>query len=102
MTFALTPLQNNLNEQQTDDIDSSPEANSELQPPVSLIQQSLRIQNPSPYENKALFPLHQIQSQTLPITPIPRWPLELLTSKSSSRLSTSNAPPTLTNTSEKG
>ena len=55
------PVEDNSNEQQRDDIDVSPGAHSGMQSPASLIQQPPKSQYSNPHENKALFPLPQIQ-----------------------------------------
>ena len=60
------------------------------------MQQTPRSQKSSPYEKRALFPLPQFQSQTLPMTPIPRQPPDLPNPIRDSQPSNSNTPPNLT------
>ena len=74
MPFVITPIQNISDKQQKNDIEFSPRADSGIHSPASSIQQSLRSPKLSPYENRALFPLSQLQSQILPMTPTPRQP----------------------------
>ena len=66
------------------------------------MQQSSRSQKSSPYENRALFPLPQFQSQNLPMTPMPRQSHDLLNPIRDSESSNSNTPPNLTRASDKG
>ena len=74
MPFFITPIQNNSDSQLKDDIEFSPRADSGLHSPASSMQQSPRSQKSSPYENIAMFTLPEIQSQTLPMTPLSRQP----------------------------
>ena len=96
MPFVITPIQNNSHSQQKilkklfNDIEISPRADSGIHSPASSMQQSPRSQKSSPYENKALFPLPQLQSQTLLMTPMPRQPHDLQNSKRDSQPSNSN------------
>ena len=66
------------------------------------MQQSPRSQKSSPYENRALFPLPQMQSQTLPMIPMPRQPPDLPNPIRDSQPSNSNTPPNLTSATGKG
>ena len=77
MPFVITPIQNISDCRQKDDIEFSPRADSGIHSPASSRQQSPRSQNSSPYENRASFPLPQLQSQTLTMTPMPRQPHDL-------------------------
>ena len=77
MPFGITPIQNNSDRQQKDDIEFSSRADLGLQSPASSMKQSPRSQKSSCYENRALFPLPQLQSHTLPMTPMPRQPPKL-------------------------
>ena len=101
MPFVITPIQDN-SDRQKDDIEFSPRGDSGIQSPASSIQHSYRCQNSSPYENRALFPLPQLQSHTLPMTPMPRQLPELPNPKRDSQPSNSNTPPNLTNATDKG
>ena len=60
------------------------------------MQQSHRSQKSSPYENRAMFPLPQLQSHTLPMTPMPRQPHDLPNPKRDSEPFNSNTPKNLT------
>ena len=102
MLFVLTPIQNNSDSQQKDDIEFSPRADSGIHSPASSMQQTPRSQKSSPYENRALLPLPQFQSQTLPMTPMPRQPHDLQNSKRDSQPANSNTPPNLNSASDKG
>ena len=93
MPFVITPIQNNSDGQQTDDIEFSPRTDSGIQSPASSIQPSPRSQKASPYEIRALFPLPQKQSHTLPMTPMPRQPPALPNPIRDSQPSNSNTPP---------
>ena len=62
------------------------------------MQQSHRSQKSSPYENRAMFPLPQFQSQTQPITPMRELPNPIRDSQSS----ISNTPPNSTSANDKG
>ena len=66
------------------------------------MQQSPRSRITSRYENRPLFPLPQLQSHTIHMTPIPRKPPELPNSIRDSQPSNSNTPPNLTNATDKG
>ena len=66
------------------------------------MQQSPRRQKSSPYENRALFPLPQFQSQTLPMAPMPRQPPDLPNPIRDSQPSNSNTPANLNSASDKG
>ena len=66
------------------------------------MQQSPGSQKSSPFENRALFPLPQLQSHTLPMTPMPRQPSELPIPMRDSQLSNSNTPPNSTSATDKG
>ena len=58
MPFVITPIQNNSDCQQKDDIEFSPRADSGIHSPASSMPQSPgRSQKSSSYENRALFPL---------------------------------------------
>ena len=63
MPFVITHIQNNSDSQQKYDIEFSPRADPGLNSPPSSMQQSPRSQKSSPYENRALFPLPEFQSQ---------------------------------------
>ena len=93
MPFVITPIQNNSDSQQKDDIEFSPRADSGIHSLASSMQQSPRSQKSNPYENKALFPLPQLQSYTLPSTPMPRQPHDLQNLIRDSQPSNSNTPP---------
>ena len=81
MLFVITPMQENSDRQQKDDFEFSPRGDSGIQSPARSIQHSHRSQKSSPYENRALFPLPQLQSHTLPMTPMPRHCLNYQTQK---------------------
>ena len=102
MPFAKTPIQRTSDSQQKNDIEFWPKADSGIRWPASSMQQSPRSQKTSPYENRALLPLPQIQSQTLPMTPMHRQPHDLPNPIRDSQPSNSNAPPNLTSTTDKG
>ena len=101
MPFVITPIQNNSDSQQKDDIEFSPRADSGVHSPASSMQQSPRSQKSSPYENRARFPLPQFQSQNLPMTPMPRQLHDLQNSIRDSQPSNSNTPPNLISASDK-
>ena len=101
MPFVITPIQNNSDKQQKDDIELSPRADSGIHSPGSSMQQSPRSQKSSRYENRALFTLPQLQSHTLPMTPMPRQPTELPNSVRDSQPSNSNTPPNSTSATDK-
>ena len=102
MPFVITPIQNNSDSQQKDDIEFSPRADSGKHSPAISMQQSPRSQKSSPYGNRALFPLPQFQSQTVPMSPMPRQPHDLQNSIRDSQPSNSNTPPNLYSASDKG
>ena len=102
MPFVITPIQNNSENQQKDDIEFSPRADSGIHSPASSMQQSPRSQKPSPYENRALFPLPQCQSHTLPTTLMPRQPHGQPNPIRDSQPSNSNTPPNSTSATDKG
>ena len=66
------------------------------------MQQSPRSQKSTPYQNRALFPLPEFQSQNLLLTPMPRQLHDLLNPIRDSQPSNSNTPPNLTSASDKG
>ena len=102
MPFVITPIQNNSDSQQKDDIEFSPRADSGLHSPASSMQQSPRSQKSSPYENRALFPLPEFQSQNLPMTPMPRQPHDLQNPIHYSEPSNSSTPSNSTNPTDRG
>ena len=102
MPFVITPIQNNSDKQQKDDIEFSLSADSGINSPASSMQQSPRSQRSSPYENRALFPVPQLQSHTLPMTPMPRRPADLPNPIRDSQPSNSNTPPNSTSATDKG
>ena len=102
MPFVITHIQNNSDKLQRDDIEFSPGSDSGIHSLASSMQQSPRSQKSSAYENRTLFPVPQIQSHTLPMTPMPRQPPELTNPKGDSQPSNSNTPPNLTSASDKG
>ena len=102
MPFVITPIQNNSDKQQKDVFEFSSRADSGIHSPASSMQQTPRSQKPRPYENRALFPLPQIQSHTLPTTPMPRQPHDLPNPIGDSQPSKSNTPPNLTIATDKG
>ena len=77
MPFVITPIQYTSDNQQKDDIEFSPRVDCGIHSPASSMQQSPGSQKLSPYENRALSPLPEFQSQTLPMTPMPRQPHDL-------------------------
>ena len=101
MPFVITPIQNSSDKQRKDDIEFSPRADSGIYSPAISMQQSPRSQKSTPYENRALFPLPQFQSQTLPMTPIPRQPPDLPNPIRDSQPSKSKTPPNLTSATDK-
>ena len=101
MFFVITPIQNNSDKQHKDDIEFAPRADSGKHSPASSMQQSPRSQKSSPYENRALFPLPEFQSQNLPMTPMLRQPHDLPNPIRDSQPSNSNTPPNLNNASDK-
>ena len=102
MPFVKTPIQNSSDKKQKDYIEFSPRADYGIHSPATSMQQSPRSQKSSLYENWALFPLPQLQSQTLPMTPMSRQPQDLQNSIRDSQPSNSNTPPNLNNASDKG
>ena len=102
MPFVITPIQNSSDKQQKDDIELSPGADSGIHSLASSMQQSLRSQKSSPNENRVLLPLPQFQSQTLPMTPMPRQPPDLPNPISDSQPSKSDTPLNLTSATDKG
>ena len=102
MPFVITSVQNNSDCQQKDDIEFSPRADSGIHSPASSMQQSPRSQKLSPYENRALFPLPELQSQNLPMTPMPRQPHDLPNPIRDSQPSNSNTSPNSTNATDGG
>ena len=101
MPFIITPRQNNSERQQTDDIEFSHRADSGIQSLASSVQHLPRSQNARPYENRAMFPLPQLQLQTLPMTPMPRQPPALPNPICDSQPSDSITPPNLTKATDK-
>ena len=102
MPFVITPIQTNSDSQQKDDFEFSPRADSGIHSPASSIQQSARSQKSSPYENRALFPLPEFQSQIMPMTPMPRQPRDLQNPIRDSQPFNSNTPPNSTRATDKG
>ena len=102
MPFVITPIQNNSDRQQEDDFEFSPRADSGIHSPASSTQQSHGSQKSSPYENRALFPLPQLQSHTLPMTPMPRQPPKQPNPIRDTQPPNSNTPPNLTNATDRG
>ena len=102
MPFVITPIQNSSDKQQKDDIEFSPSSDSGVHSLASSMQQSTRSQKSSPYENRALFPLTQLESHTSPMTPIPRQPHGLPNPIRDSQTSNSNTPPNSTRATDKG
>ena len=101
MPFVITPIRNNSDKQQKDDIEFSPRADSGIQSPPSSIQSSPASQNSSTYQNRALFLLPQLQSHTLLITPMPRQRPDLPNPICDSQPSKSNTPPKFTSVTDK-
>ena len=102
MPFVITPIQSNSEMQQKENIEFSPRADSGIHSPASSMQQSPRSKKSSPYENRALFPLPEFQSQNLPMTPIPRQPHDLQNPIRDSQPSNSNTPQNSTTATDKG
>ena len=102
MPFVITPIQNNSDCQQKDDIEFLPRADSGIHSPASSIQQSPRSQKSSPYETRASFPLPEFQSQKLPMTPMPRPPNALQNPIRDSQPSNSITPPNSTSATDRG
>ena len=101
MLFVITPIQNNSNKQQKDDFEFSPRADSGIHSPASSIQQSPRGRKSSPYENRALFHLPELQSHNPLMTPMPGNTPELTNPIRDSQPN-SNTPPNLTSATDKG
>ena len=102
MPFVIPPIQNNSDKQQKNDIEFSPRADSGIHSPASSMQQSPRSQKSSPYENRALFPLPEFQSQNLPMSPMPRQPHDLPNSIRDSQPSNSNTATNLLSATDRG
>ena len=102
MPFVITRIQSISDKQQGDDIEFSPWADSGIHSPASSMQQSPRSQKSSPYEKKALFPLPQLQSHTLPTTPMLRLQHDLQNPTRDSQPSNSNTPSDVTSVTDKG
>ena len=66
------------------------------------MQQSPKSQKSSPHENITMFLLPEFQSQTMPITPMPRQPHELPNPIRDSQPSKSNTPPNKTSATDRG
>ena len=98
MPFVITPIQNNSDAQQKENIEISPRPNSGTHSPASSTQFFPRSQKSSPYENRAMFPLSQSKSHTLPMTPMPELPNAIRDSQPSN----SNTPPNPTSATDKG
>ena len=102
MPFVIMPIQNNSDRQQKDDSEFSARADSGILLPAGSKQHSPRIKNSSPYENRALLPLTQLQSHTLPMTPMPRQLPEVPNRLRDSQTSNSNTPPKSTSATDRG
>ena len=102
MSFVLTPIQNNSDSQQKDNIEFLPRADSGIHSPASSMQQSHRIQKSNPYEKRALFSPPELQSHKPRMTPIPRQQHDLQNPIRDSQPSNSNTPPNLTSATDKG
>ena len=102
MPFVKTLIQNNSDRQQKDDTDISPRAESRIHSPASSIQRWPRSQNSGPSESRAAFPLPQLQSHSLPMTPLPKQPPDLPNPIRDSQPSNSNTLPNLTSATDKG
>ena len=102
MPSVITPIQNSSIRQQKKVIEFSPRTDSGIHSPAISMQQSPRSQKSSPYENRALFPLPQLHSHTLPMTPMPRQPSELPKPKRDSQPPISNTPPNFNSATDKG
>ena len=96
MPFVITPIQNNSTIQRKNNIEFLLRADSGIHFPASSMQQSGRCLKSSPYEKRALFPLPQLQTPSLPMTPMPRQPHDLPNPMRDSQPSNSNTPPNLT------
>ena len=101
MPFVITPIQHSPEKQQKQNIEFSPRTDSGINSPASSRQFSPRSQKSSPYENRAMFPVPQFQSQTLPMTPMPRQSHDLQNSIHDSQPSKSITPPNLNSVSDK-
>ena len=95
--FVITPIQNNSQIQQKENNEFSPRTDSGINSPASSTHFS-RSQKSCPYENRAMFPLPQFQSHTLPMTPLPEPPNPIRDFQPSN----SNTPPNLTSGADKG
>ena len=102
MPFVITPNQNSSDKQQKNDFEFSPRADSGIHSPASSMQQSPRSQNSSPFENRASFPLLELQSDDPPMTPMPSNQPQLPNSIRDSQPSNSNTPPNSTSATDKG
>ena len=102
MRFVITPIQNNSNKQQKDDVEFSHRADAGIHSPASLTKFSPKSKNSSPHENRAMFPRHQFQSHNPPMNPIPRQTTELPQPIGDSQPSNSNTPPDLTSATDEG
>ena len=102
MPLVITPIQNNSDRQQKDDIEFLPRADSGIHSLASSMQKPPRSQKSSACENKTLFQLPEFQSQTLPMIPTPREPPYLPNPIRDSQPSNSNTPPNLTSATDKG
>ena len=102
MPFVITPVQNNSDSQQKDDIEFLPRTDSGINSPAGSMQQSPRSQKSSPYENRTLYPLPEFQSQNLPVTPMLRQPHDLPNPTRDSQPSNSNTPPNSTSATDRG
>ena len=98
MPLVITPIRNSSDKQQEEDIEFSPRADSGINSPASSTQFSPRSQKSSPYENRAMFPLPQSQSHTLPMTSMHELPNPIHDSQPSN----SNTPQKFTSATNKG
>ena len=60
MLFVITPIRNNSDTHQKDEIEFSTRADSGVHSPAISMQQSPRSEKSRPHENGALFPLRQL------------------------------------------
>ena len=102
MAFVIMPIRNNSDGQEEDDHKFPLRAYSALHSLASSMQQSPRCQKSNPHENRALIPLPQLQSHTLPTTLMPRQRPELPNPKRDFQTSNSNTPQNLTGVSDEG
>ena len=100
--FVIARIQNNSDRQKEDDIEFSPKADSGIQSPARSIQHPPRSQSSSPHGYRASFLLLQLQSHTLPMTPMPKQPPELPNPMNDSQPFNSIKPPNLTEATDKG